>query len=102
MKKIEYYNVDGDWINLEFDNPTSLLCNDLNLSSQGESIILKIRGSKDTLIWDGSNNLTIGCLTYSVNKWVVDWYEIAISHGYTEENAIEYKHYIDLVHNFNK
>ena len=97
MKRLEVFKSNQEWEIIDFTDTVNLTCTDIDLSNRGTAIILKICGSKHILYWNGADNITIGCVTYTVDYWLTNWYEVAISHGYTADQANEYKHYIDLV-----
>lgn len=94
MPQIEFYKGNSEWEKSEFSQEEVYA---INLTNPGEAIILKIYGSRHTLYWDGSNNLTIGCLTHSIDHWVANVLQIASENGYTEEQGYEYQKYVELV-----
>lgn len=57
---------------------------------------LFIRGTRGEVICTGREYLTVGCLTYSVDEWLLRYQEIGEEEGYSEEEIAEYKLYIEL------
>ena len=71
---------------------------DANLSDAKNILlpIISITGSKH-FVYSHNNNILIGCENWSISHWLENYEEIGRKKGYTEEQIIEYKKYIDII-----
>ena len=56
-----------------------------------------IVGSKHCVTFTGNSTLSIGCLNYSIEKWIENFEVVGAKEGYSKEEIKEYKLYIDVV-----
>ena len=57
---------------------------------------LVIQGSRDNCYWCGPSLLAIGCEQWSMKHWQEHYAKIGGSAGYTLDEILEYKKYIDI------
>ena len=69
-----------------------------NLSSAYLSSLITINGSNHKLQYY-NNRLKIGCYHYSLVYWLIMFDTIGRENGYTEQQIVEYKKYMDLLKN---
>jgi carbonic anhydrase/acetyltransferase-like protein (isoleucine patch superfamily) len=72
----------------------------------GEDIELKFNlymiGSAHPVTYTGNNTLSIGCMNYTIEKWLKDFENIGINAEYNKNQIEEYKQYILIAEQFAK